>query len=217
MLLSVSGGFYSLVNYLLVLVMMGFASIYSSILRLQQLDEYLEDNIRNLSSYDLSQFIVAHTGAVNVIAKFNRTYSWCGTAYLLSNIPYNVFLVMSMLFHHSEETMLEILILSLMALQQFIGIFGVHFILTLIPKRIHRNGIQRLISLNARAQFRSPITHIKVINYIEKFHCKNRYGVHYYKLNIVTLNTFIKVCHYHYKFLQKLLIFHSFLFLFVSV
>ena len=195
MLLSVSGGFYSLVNYLLILVMMGFGSIYSSILRLQQLDEYLDDNLKNLSSDDLRNFMVAHTGAVNVIARFNRIYSWPGTAYLLSNIPYNVFLVMSMMFHHSEETLLEILILSLMALQQFIGIFGVHFILTLIPKRIHRKGISKLISLNVRAQFRSAYTHLKVINYIQKFHSKNRYGVHYYKLNLVTLNTFIKVCH----------------------
>ncbi|KAH9415668.1 hypothetical protein DERP_000158 [Dermatophagoides pteronyssinus] len=192
MLLSVSGGFYSLVNYLLILVMMGFTSIFSSILRLHQLDEYLEDNLRILSSNDLREFIVAHTGTVNVIARFNKTYSWPGTAYLLSNIPYNVFLVMSMMFHHAEETMLETLILSLMAMQQFVGIFGVHFILTLLPKKIHRNGILRLISLNARAQFRSTITHLKVINYIEKFHCKNRYGVHYYKLNLVTLNTFIK-------------------------
>nr|XP_046916809.1 uncharacterized protein LOC124497227 [Dermatophagoides farinae] len=193
MFLCLLGSYYATIHYLLQFGLLFLVGIIATRLRFQQLEEFLLDNLHNKNFISLSMlkwFRVEHTKTVRFVSNWNSIYSKCFTMYLIANIPFNLYIVIQLLFAKSEQ--IVIIMLSIMASQQFIGIFGAHLLIASIPHGIHHRSILHLISLNLRLRFRTFREHLKLINYNEKFHTKKPYGLTYYRMNLITTNTFLK-------------------------
>lgn len=191
--LSVIGCFYFIANTsILTAIFMFFLSIII-FLRAERQQQFLQDNFEYLTLIDLDRYMIEHTQTFQLVRSFNKSFGKSMLIYLLINIPYNVCLNMIILVEYHKQTNLDRLLLALMCAQQSIGIFVLHLLFTIFPRRLHLSSIKRLISLNARANLNSFYHHLKITNYILRFHIKNPYGVLYYRIGLISFMAFFKV------------------------
>lgn len=156
---------------------------------------------KRLTNACLDEFFHQHTNLASKIFIFDRTISKIFVWIMFSCLPFNLYLAAWILVNINQKITQDHLAAYALFLATIIGVFGMHYTFTLYPDCIHKkSGVMKLIQLNAGCYYRRRNTyainlknHLKMCNYIEKFHVKNRYGISYYNSELVTLNSFFKV------------------------
>ena len=136
-----------------------------------------------------------------------RSYSHFFLIFLIYNWPLNLYLIGTLMRLHitgQQNLYLESLIISVF-LQECFGIFFIHYICTKYSKRIHYSiGLRQLMGLTTAttmiqttkipSSFSSSLSmQWKLMDYIEKFHTKKRYGFSYGKYGAIDISSFIRV------------------------
>nr|XP_046909405.1 uncharacterized protein LOC124490883 [Dermatophagoides farinae] len=135
-----------------------------------------------------------------------RSYSHFFLIFLFYNWPSNLYIIGTLMRLHvtgRQNLYLESLIISVF-LQECFGIFWIHYICTKYSKRIHYSiGLRHLLGLTTAttmiqttkipSSFSSSLSmQWKLMDYIEKFHTKKRYGFSYGKYGAIDISSFIR-------------------------
>ncbi len=108
---------------------------------------------------------------------------------IIINAPCSALVIM-LIIDGRIPTLFLPLFVSLL-LSQFLAIFGIHLVSSMICKKIHKSTNQ-LIYLNVSQPWSLQI-HLKLAHYISKFNTVNPYGYTYNSIKIITLDDFVKV------------------------
>ncbi|XP_027198126.2 uncharacterized protein LOC113792437 [Dermatophagoides pteronyssinus] len=152
----------------------------------------------------------------------SKSFFWFMIASLPINIYLSAWLLTHLKFIinqqqqyiHHRPSFIHYSLAIMIVLATLLGVFIIHYILALYPIAIHdKSGIKRLLYLEARRKRlliryqqkqqqqsnRKKIKikynlrkHLKQVNYISKFHVKNRYGFTYSHTGLITLNSFFR-------------------------
>lgn len=141
MLILLLTSFYSFLNYVRHAGIIVISCCAAGLFKFRQLDEFLVDYFHQLTPYKLRIFFISHTETIRLMFEMNRIYSLPCTVYIFANIPFNVFLIMTTLFAASGKDNIELIMISLMIIQQFIGLFGVHLLIASFSKHIHKKNL----------------------------------------------------------------------------
>lgn len=150
----------------------------------------------------MSRYAKGHTKTLVMIQKGNVFYGTAFLIYLVLNLPFNVFVVMSIILY-KNFSLFKIMFLFTLAAQGFVFIFGVHLMCALYTKRIHQDS-KLLMHLNVHCPNQTIDTRLRLSNYIMKFHTKNCYGITYSKFGLITFKAFFKVGWHIYSLLLSL-------------
>nr|XP_027198126.1 uncharacterized protein LOC113792437 [Dermatophagoides pteronyssinus] len=140
------------------------------------------------------------------------------SAWLLTHLKFIINQQQQQYIHH-RPSFIHYSLAIMIVIATLLGVFIIHYILALYPIAIHdKSGIKRLLYLEARRRRlliryyqqkpyqqqqqqsnRKKIKikynlrkHLKQVNYISKFHVKNRYGFTYSHTGLITMNSFFR-------------------------
>ena len=159
--------------------------------------------IDHLNKRFVRQFLWYNCHLFRFVDNVLRSYSKFFLIFLIYNWSFNLYMIGTLMRLHitgQQNPFIESLLMSVF-LQECFGIFFVHFICTKYSKRIHYSiGLRQLMRLTATTMIQTtkiPSSSLrmqwKLMNYIENFHTKNRYGFSYGKYGAIDLSNFIRV------------------------
>ncbi|KAH7638149.1 hypothetical protein HUG17_9254 [Dermatophagoides farinae] len=159
--------------------------------------QHRHHNRNNKSSINLrcmlKQFQVRHTKNLERIQTGN-IYSRALLIFLLPNIPFNCYLLVFVIF--TQTTWIIRFISCSVIIEEFAGIFGIHLLFALANRQFQKSSITFMHILAKKHQHINRHIYIanrlKIINYGQNFHAKNKYGFTYGKLELITMNECVK-------------------------
>ena len=142
----------------------------------------------------LKYFHIRHTKNLERIQTGN-VYSKALIIFLLLNIPFNCYLLIFVLCK-TITWKIQYLAGSIIA-EEIICIFGIHLLFATANRQFQKSSSRFMSILAEQHQhFNSHIdlaNRLKIIHYGQNFHSKNKYGFTYGKLELITMNEFLKV------------------------
>ncbi|KAH7639963.1 hypothetical protein HUG17_3996 [Dermatophagoides farinae] len=158
--------------------------------------------IDHLNKRFVRQFLWYNCHLFRFVDDVLRSYSKFFLIFLIYNWSFNLYMIGTLMRLHitgQQNPFIESLLMSVF-LQECFGIFFVHFICTKYSKSIHYSiGLRQLMRLTATTMIQTtkiPSSSLrmqwKLMNYIENFHTKNRYGFSYGKYGAIDLSNFIR-------------------------
>ena len=94
----------------------------------------------------------------------------------------------------APNSLISLLVCSVYAFHQFLGIFILHILVVNTNGKLFR-PVKRIIhlSLHDRKLAKFSRTKMKIHNYIMAFHTKKKYGISYASFGLITMASFVKV------------------------
>ena len=181
--------------------------------KLRQVDNILKKPSRTFIRFtQVSIFMRHHTNTLRQVMIADGLISASLTMYMVMNFPANLYLIMFFFGVHNsqeEERYLGVYLFCLMLIStQLFGYLIIHLVSAMYTRKLH-NHSKILLQINARRQFNSLGSVLKLTFYIEKFHTKRQYGYTYFNLGLITMKTFIEVRLATFVFRFKLIIFFN--------
>ena len=123
----------------------------------------------------------------------NHIYGRLFLLFMISQIPFNCYL--AIFLTKGEHKWIFSYFYATLYIQQIACIFGVHYQLVQHNRRFNYSAT-RFIHIMARTRFYrvNLCRKLKLTNFAQAFHTINRYGFSYGKIELITMNEFIKVC-----------------------
>ena len=179
--------------YIILLVIFALCAAVFFI-KLQLIDCILRyDSNNRINFSNIKRFMQNHSMVVVDILEMNKLISRVLFAYIIGNLPLNIFLVTSNQYSNiGRGNKLLVVFCALMIFQQMIGLIFLHLICALYTKKIHLHS-KRLIGMNVKSKYPSLLAKLRVSLFIEKFHTENCYGITYFNFGLITISTFAKV------------------------
>ncbi|KAH7639374.1 hypothetical protein DERF_005629 [Dermatophagoides farinae] len=199
-------------------------------------DQQLQSSMNNIT-IRINRFMYKHNRLFERIMMVDRVMSKTFFWFMMASLPINIYLSAWILAHFKNiminfrPLLMHYIVAILIVFGTLLGVFFVHYILVLYPTAIHsKSGIKHLLHLEAcrlqqqrplnnnHSQFKKRImncrililrTHLKQVNYIAKFHVKNRYGFTYCNTGLITLNSFFRSLMIYLKVLLLVYKLHS--------
>lgn len=177
---------------------------------LSGLNQLLTKN--NMKIWYMRKFMSIHTEELTTILKVNRINSIIFLAFIVLNVPINLYTVVGFMLNIYNKV--SLIFLTNIVIYQYNAIFGFHLFASIYTERIHRCS-RRLTHLYVNdwphSQYKGTkmidsyvtINRLKLSNYIEKFHTEKRYGFTYGPFGLITYKTFAKVCNIYFKTFAK--------------
>lgn len=148
--------------------------------------------VRRQSLFVINRFNRRHTRLLVTVLSFNSQFGIVFLLFLIICFAMTLVELMSLLFSSTPMSRHQQMIVYFMAAQQFLFIFGVHFICTRYTSKLHQCS-KILIEKFHQRQTAKLAFKLKLSLYIEKFHTKNRYGFTYGHIGLMDFLSFFKV------------------------
>ncbi|KAH9501242.1 hypothetical protein DERF_012102 [Dermatophagoides farinae] len=130
--------------------------------------------------------------------KINLDFGFISLSITAIEFIWNNFNEFSGLFGYFRliQCIINRLILFIVIIEEFAGIFGIHLLFALANRQFQKSSITFMHILAKKHQHINRHIYIanrlKIINYGQNFHAKNKYGFTYGKLELITMNECVK-------------------------
>lgn len=165
---------------------------------LANISHCLED--RRMNTGKMIRFLHIHQATTSFMFSFNKLIDQTLILYILTNIPYNTTIIVEMIVH-PDRNILFYVPQYVFLLQQLFVMIITHLFGTLFTRQLH-SPIKHLMSVHTRTMIRSRRKHLKIANYIHALHTKNRYGMTYGPIGLITIMSFTKFIFMYVRFLM---------------
>ncbi|KAH9501244.1 hypothetical protein DERF_012102 [Dermatophagoides farinae] len=141
----------------------------------------------------LKRFHMRHTKNLERIITGN-IYSRALLIFLLPNIPFNCYLLVFVVC--MQTTWIIRYLAGSVIADQIICIFGIHLLFALANRQFQKSSITFIHILAKKHQHLNRhidlANRLKLVNYGQNFHTKNKYGFTYGKLELISMNECVK-------------------------
>ncbi len=158
--------------------------------RMKQVNERFLYNISGQHAwFYLAKFMHHHTRTLLVIFSFNHIFGHLLTGYILINFPVNSFLC-RLIISGQISNVATVFYVILIVGQSFY-IIAFHLMSAKFCDRIH-SVTEKLMRVMLCCQLKTVNHKIKLLNYIAKFHCTNKYSITYAQFGKCTMMSCFK-------------------------
>lgn len=157
---------------------------------------YFECQNGQVPKFDTSRrlrcFTKDYTITMSQIFIANRIFGKIILFVLVANWPINIIFLINTAF---GDVSTEIrFFLAMVVFQQFIYLFGNHYLATMFCRTIHHPS-KRLLKLDVLIKSLNTRDHLKLCHYTQMLHTNNQYGITYGNImGLITVSKFLKVC-----------------------
>lgn len=167
----------------------GAAFTVLAFLQFRQINRLLAGNHCTLSRFTL--FTRRHTELLHLIFAYNGFFGKLLFAFMALNFPTNTFFTIGLLT--GQFSPLTSAVFFNLAVIQYLALVFFHILSAMYSNRIHKCR-SRIFHYNATCGRLNLIEQLKLIVYLEKFNAKEKYGITYASLGMVSFESFFKVC-----------------------
>ncbi|XP_046916958.2 uncharacterized protein LOC124497337 [Dermatophagoides farinae] len=157
-----------------------------------QTEQLLIDDYKQMKMMPRKLILFQHFNTENLrLLCSGRVYSEALLEFLILNIPVNCYLIL-ITISGTVEGFSNLFIITMIT-QQLLGLFVFHLMFAICNSKFQDSSIlfiKQLIHSHRFMQKRLPIL-VKLSNYGQAFHTKNKYGFTYGKLGLITIQEFV--------------------------
>ena len=172
----------------------GTISIITMVIKLKQIRSLLYPRHLKMPSKSAYRLFLQHISVtMYYFSVANSSFGKAMFAFMVVNCPMNCVVVVAIL-NGVPKSDFSLFLISIFALQQFVGIFIIHILIANVNEKLHC-PVKRTIHLSVCDRKLAKFTRIKmkIHNYILAFHTKKKYGITYMSFGLISMFSFGKV------------------------
>lgn len=178
---------------LILIICISNTILLMAFIKLRQTYRYLSESADHFMWSNFFKFKQNHLETCQFFSPTTRLYGKIFTTFLFVNAPANVWLTMRVIYGQAEPGLAHFFVVQVIIIQ-IVVIFGTHLFIVQYSRFVHL-PCRLLIHLFVAKLYKigDLKSRMRMSATIQVLHTKNRYGITYGAIALVTINTFAKV------------------------